>query len=395
MKIFISYASQDRGQVEPIRQALAAQGHDIFFDREDLPPGEAFDARIRQAIERCDLFVCIVSPNTLDPGSYTLNEVDIAQKVWANPSGRVLPVLLQPVDFERIPPYLKTVTLLETEGNVPAAVADAVHRLSIARRRRTLGKAASIAVVFIVAALAFWALRHGDDSSVTGKDGAPAILIPAGKSTMGDGEQAPLREVYVDAFYLDKLEVTASRYARFLQATGSLQPPDYWDEVKLERDGELPVIGVTWYDADAYCRWAGKRMPSEAEWERSARSADRRMFPWGNGDPTSQRATFGKSATAPYQGGLTAVGRHEAGSSPFGVQDLAGNASEWVADWFADSFSRNDVRNPKGPDSGTDKVIRGGGWYDPADRLQSSRRFHAQPDQRSDDIGFRCARDAS
>jgi formylglycine-generating enzyme required for sulfatase activity len=97
--------------------------------------------------------------------------------------------------------------------------------------------------------------------------------------------------------------------------------------------------------------------------------------------------------TTPYKGGLAAVGSHEAGKSPYGLHDLAGNVSEWVADWYAEGFTRNDVRNPKGPASGTVKVIRGGGWYDPADRIKSTKRYFASADNLADDIGFRCARD--
>jgi formylglycine-generating enzyme required for sulfatase activity len=97
--------------------------------------------------------------------------------------------------------------------------------------------------------------------------------------------------------------------------------------------------------------------------------------------------------TSPYKGGLAAVGSYAAGKSPYGVHDLAGNVSEWVADWYSESFPQSDVRNPKGPENGTGKVIRGGGWYDPAVRIKSTKRWFANPGNRSDDIGFRCALD--
>ena len=393
MKVFLSYASEDRALAEQIHFTLRGQGHDVFFDREDLPPGEEFNDRIRHGIEGSDLFVFLVSPQAFDAGSYTINELEIAQQTWPRPDGRLLPVLLRPMALDRLPTYLKSVTLLQTEGNIPAAVGVAVHRLELARRRALLLKAAAgsaLACLVAAGAYLYWSSR-APALEVTAKDGAPAVLIPAGTFTMGDDEESPRREIYVDAFYLDKYEVTTARYALFMKSTGSLAPPDGWDELDLARGGELPVIGVDWRDADAYCRWTGKRLPTEAEWEKAARGTDGRAYPWGDQTPTPDRANFGNSAPNAYDGGLARVGTHEAGRSPYGVQDLAGNALEWVADWYAESFAPSDVRNPKGPESGPGRVIRGSGRYDPAERLIATKRYHASPDQRRDDLGFRCA----
>jgi len=395
MRLFLSYASEDRKLVEPIYLALRAQGHTVFFDRTDLAAGEEYDARIREAIEKSQLFIFLVSPASLDAGSYTLTELGIAQKTWDHPSGKLLPVILRPTKLEQIPPYLKSVTLLEPEGNEAATVADAVHRIAIARRRtllKTAAKGLALASIFCIGVYLYWVNRQ-PTTQTTGKDGAPALLISGGNFVMGDGEESPRREVYVDSFYLDKYEVTVSRYAKFLKATGSLKVPDYWEEANLDRDGELPVVGVDWHDAVGYCRWAGKRLPTDAEWERAARGTDGRRYPWGNDEPTSGRGNYGKSSESPYKGGLAPVGKHESGKSPYGAQDLAGNASEWVADWYAEGLARADVRNPKGPESGEGRVIRGGSWSDPPERLNSIRRMHASPATRLDDVGFRCAMD--
>ena len=393
MKVFLSYASEDRKVAEAIYLSLHGQGHTVFFDRTDLPPGQEYDARIRRGIEKSQLFLFLISPYALDAGSYTLTELGIAQKIWQHPAGRVLPVVVRSTPWDRIPPYLKSVTLLEPEGNLTATVADAVNRIAVARRRvvlRTVVKGLAIASTVGAAAYLYWAHRE-PAREIIGADGAPAVAVPAGNFTMGDDEESPLREIFLDAFYMDKYEVTVSRYAKFLKTTGGVTPPDGWEQASLEGANELPVVGVDWHDADAYCKWAGKRLPTEAEWEKAARGTDGRSYPWGKDEPTSSRANFGKSSESPYRAGLMRVGGYQAGSSPYGVQDLAGNAAEWVADWFAEGFRRGDVRNPRGPESGTAKVIRGGGWHDPADRLKASRRTQASPGNRADDVGFRCA----
>ena len=396
MRIFLSYASQDREAAESVSLALAANGHDVFFDRDDLPPGEEFHGRIREAIQRTHLFVFLLSPDAVDAGSYTLNELDFAKKRWAHPSGRILPVLLRPTGLDLVPPWLLSVTLFEPHGNIAAAVAHEIE--DIARtRRRSIVKAAGIAVA-VVATLStglWWlAANREPPRTVNGRDGAPGVLVPGGVFTMGDDVNTPVRELFIDSFYIDTYEVTTARYARFLEASGSMKPPDYWDQAQGEDTRDMPVVGVDWHDADAYCQWAGRRLPTEGEWEKAARGTDQRMWPWGTGEPDSTRARFDAPITEPYSGaGVMPVGHYEAGQSPFGAHDLAGNVSEWVADWYEDSFLIADVRNPKGPPTGPGKVLRSGGWYDAADRLMTTRRFFAGQDFRSDDLGFRCARD--
>jgi sulfatase modifying factor 1 len=395
MKVFLSYASEDHAAAADVRLALQADGHDVFFDRDDLPAGEEFHARIRRGIEGSDLLVFLVSPRALDAGSYTLNELAIAEKAWASPAGRILPVLLERVDPRELPPLLRAVTFLETDGHVPAAVSDAVHRIRQARRRKRLWKVAIgmvPAVVVAVAAASYFAHRAPPATRV-GQDGALAVLVRAGAFVMGDEEASPRREVYVDAFYMDRFETTTAQYAEFLASSGSVDPPEHWSDVAANARGELPVIGVDWYSADAYCRWSGKRLPTEAEWEKAARGDDERRYPWGDASPTAEHANYQNASPEPYDGGLSPVGTHPLGKSPFGVEDLSGNAAEWVADWHAESFRTGDVRNPRGPEEGSGKVVRGGGRFDPDYRIGATVRFFASPETRAEDIGFRCASD--
>ena len=239
------------------------------------------------------------------------------------------------------------------------------------------------------------------DREITGKDGAPMVLIPTGEFTMGspdgkgDGNEHPQHQVYLDAFDIDKFEVTVARYAEFLQAMKRAKPA-FWDQVDTSKHGNLPVVGVDWNDAEAYCRWAKKRLPTEAEWEKAARGTDERTYPWGNEAPTSNLANFGKERIKKfYDRRLAPAGSYEAGKSPYGIYDLAGNVWEWVADWDDESYYEQSAsRNPPGPSSGIDRVIRGGSWLHQPDDMRSAGRDRGTPTLRNDSIGFRCAQDS-
>lgn len=391
MRIFLSYASQDHETGKSIYLALRDQGHKVFFDRADLPAGEEFHNRIRDAIEKSYLFVILISPQAIDDGSYTLTELAIAEKARI----KLLPVILHKPDIEQLPASIRTVTFLETAGNLPGAVAAEVHRIaSDLRRQRLKYCLAASAVIAVISGVAIYVMTTRSKMERMGKDGAPAVSIPAGTFFMGDDEESPRREVFVDAFYMDKYEVTVARYAKFLKATGNVKPPEQWDTVDVENGADLPVVGVDWQDASNYCHWAGRRLPTEAEWEKAARGSDGRKYPWGNDAPKPDRARFGRPYQNPvYRDGVARVGTYSQGASPFGIDDLSGNVWEWVADWFSENFSGEDLRNPRGPSSGTGKVLRGGGWYDQPDRLTTTKRMYASPTHRADDIGFRCASD--
>ncbi len=227
---------------------------------------------------------------------------------------------------------------------------------------------------------------------------APMATIPAGEFWMGvDGtigldDERPRHKVWLDAYFMDLYEVTTSRYAAFLAASGRAVPW-LWDSVNLQLHGDRPVIGVDWEDAEAYCRWAGKRLPTEAEWEKAARGTDERRYPWGNATPTADFANHALGARFSYNQVLTPVGRYEKGRSPFGLYDLAGNVWEWVQDWYAAAYyEQSPERNPTGPDEGQFKVLRGGSWSDLPKYLLTYGRFKLPPTTRNSYTGFRCAK---
>jgi serine/threonine-protein kinase len=281
-------------------------------------------------------------------------------------------------------------------------------------------------------------------ATVVGNDGAEMMLVPAGEFSMGiDADEIdrllqgrtdikreyfereiPRHRVYLDTFYIDKYEVTNARFQQFVQVTGHRTHADRegsgyvsgqerksvnganWRAPRgpgssLTGLEQHPVVQVSQEDAKAYCSWAGKRLPTEAEWEKAARGTDGWSYPWGN-QFDGRRANFcdtncetswkesaandGYRYTAP-------VGSYEGGKSPYGAYDMAGNVLEWVSDWFDTNYYRDSpARNPQGPASGDQAVGRGGGWSTLALGVRAPARGRHAPADRYDSLGFRCAK---
>ena len=298
---------------------------------------------------------------------------------------------------------------------------------------------------------------HGDDSRtpapkprVTARCPDEMARVPAGTFTMGHPSdnpyalEAPAHRVTLDAYCIDRTEVTVDAYAKCVAAGGCAEAPRTWDHLPgnpvypdpgLCNGGkpgleEHPINCVTWFHAEAYCAWAGKRLPTEAEWEHAARGDDGRTFPWGNDDPVRDGPEDDKlvwharglqqnvSITMP-------VGSFPAGASPYGLLDMAGNVEEWVADW-AEIYAPDPVKNPKGATMPVDgrfgawaerfrdrygalpnpdpegkrpalqvgRIVRGGGigYSDPRNYYMWERSGDRSPEWRDFDLGFRCAR---
>lgn len=232
-------------------------------------------------------------------------------------------------------------------------------------------------------------------------DSVPMVTIPAGEFLMGNPEgkgradEWPQRSVYLDAFAIDQVEVTNERYLAFVATTGHRNPPNPYGTGPLQSAKgieQLPVVQTTWYDAKAYCSWAKKRLPTEAEWEKAARGTDGRLFPWGNEPATPKRANFDREWEDEKT--LYPVGSLPEGDSPYGVKDMAGNAREWVSDWYdADYYKHAPERNPQGPDKkGVVRSIRGGSWHSPLADITSSARGRGGFALQTHGTGFRCAR---
>jgi formylglycine-generating enzyme len=241
-----------------------------------------------------------------------------------------------------------------------------------------------------------------------GLDGAPMVMIPAGPFTMGSNDgphnERPAHTVTLDAFYIDRYEVTLSLYRKFLEE-GNHDAPPTWDAEAATSVGDRPAIGMRWESAAAYCRWAGKRLPTEAEWEKAARGTDGRRYPWGEMQPFVDIANYNRgmwvseavtlmAVTGGLEGMSVRHGLKEGGKSPFGVSHMAGNAAEWVADWYErDYYHKSPGRNPSGPMTGEKRVLRGGSWADVPSALRATARFSAEPNFEDRTVGFRCAMD--
>jgi formylglycine-generating enzyme required for sulfatase activity len=223
-------------------------------------------------------------------------------------------------------------------------------------------------------------------------DGGELLLVPEG--FFGMGQQR--RPVYLDAFYIDRFPVTNRQFAAFLAVTG--HRASYPEFLALWRDGRVPngleqhpVVHVSWYDAHAYAQWAGKALPSEAQWEKAARGTDGRKYPWGKRAPDASRANYGRSHR-----GTVPVGSCPSGASPYGVEDMAGNVWEWCEDVDSqDFYNRGPTHNPCNRAQAGSRmrmVVRGGSFMYDAASVRTISRTSFEPDSGSQGIGFRCVR---
>lgn len=244
-----------------------------------------------------------------------------------------------------------------------------------------------------------------DDYTVSCSNGM--CLIPAGSFWMGcnsavdndcDSDESPYHEVTLSGYYIDKTEVTVDDYADCVTAGACTAPStaSSYCNWEVSGKGNHPVNCVNWSQAGEYCTWAGKRLPTEAEWEKAARGTDGRKYPWGNEDATCEYAVMDDGGNGCGTDSTWNVcGKSPAGDSPYGLCDMSGNVWEWVSDWYDSGYYTNSpASNPTGPVSGSGRVVRGGSLYDyHLDVfLRASYRYYGSPSYDGGNLGFRCVR---
>ncbi len=230
------------------------------------------------------------------------------------------------------------------------------------------------------------------------------VLVSAGEFMMGRSyeteddktgmrplvlrDDLPAHPVRLHAYFMDSREVTEAEYEQFVKATGHRVPYHWLDGALPEGTEDFPVHNVDWSDATAYCEWKGKRLPTEAEWERAARGGlEEQHYPWGEDLPERTRARFNTPL------GPGPVGSHA--PSEFGLHDMAGGVAEWCSDWFERTYyEKSPGVNPRGPEQGMYKIIRGGSWSSGPRRITVFFRNWVRPNQRTPNVGFRCAKDS-
>lgn len=228
-------------------------------------------------------------------------------------------------------------------------------------------------------------------------------------------DETPKHRVWVGAYYLDKHEVTNREFMKFVRAGGykkkifwsdegrnwlhnkQVTTPECFDDTRFN-DPDHPIVCINWYEASAYAKWAGKRLPTEAEWERAARGDDNRSFPWGNdiSPKNGHRLNYHPGGETQDKDGyrFTApVASYPNGVSPFGILQMAGNVWEWCEDWYGENYyAKSQKKNPTGPRKGKEKIVRGGSWLNSIVSIRTTYRSYVDPKLRYSHIGLRCAR---
>jgi formylglycine-generating enzyme required for sulfatase activity len=425
--VFISYSRKDVDIAKQLAQDLEKADLEVWWDISDLKGGDAWIRTIQAALKASKYCVVLLSPEAVE-SEWVEKEYTFAMGLGL----KIIPILHKNCE---VPMALANIQYIDFRGKryerglqelseiLRVLAPDEEEARSVptpAKPRRLVNweRVGAIAgVIAVLIALGAWLAPSVTNLlstwlSKTPTPSAPPgmVYVPAGEFIMGsdegDSDERPVHTVYLDAFYIDKTEVTNTQFAKFLNEQGNQEEGGVtWlnigdkDCLISQSEGQYqpkggygnhPVIEVSWCGARAYCQWVGKRLPTEAEWEKVARGTDGRTYPWGEGIDCD-RAQYGGC------GGerTTPAGNKPKGASPYGALDMAGNVWEWVADWYDSGYySQSPGGNPLGPNSGVSRVLRGGSWFNYQRSARCASRHSLNPWDEDYHVGFRCAKDS-
>lgn len=403
--VFVSYSSKDKVIADSIVAELENKNIRCWYAPRDIKPGDDWGEAIAQAISGSQVFLLVFSKNSnrsqrvldelnlaiskeivilpfriekLDPSGAML--LHLASRHWLDafsPSWKVFLVdlvrTMQTILEKNVETYENKTTIQNTKPNlkrwlIAGMIGIVLTGITLAffngwfgsnifselvpmkNRTPSMTAAPSLTKIPPTSTPTMTPTPSIGSTRVSQIDGMGLKYVPAGEFTMGitNGPfeiEGPAHQVYLDAFWIDKTEVTIGMY-KLCVYQGAC------NEKEFEYTDPYPMTKASWEDARAYCEWAGRRLPTEAEWEKAAKGTDNRKYPWGNEAPTSQHASASERSLLP-------AGSLPDGASPYGALDMAGNAWEWVADWY-EPYSTDSQTNPTGPDSGKFKILRGG-----------------------------------
>jgi sulfatase modifying factor 1 len=450
-QVFISHARQDANFAHRLAKDLQRRGWRVWIAPDSIRPGEKWGEAIDRGLGESGIFVAVLTPASVQ-SRWVKNETYVAIELESKGHLRFVPLDVERCDVPGLWSVYQRVSFLggyadglkslladlEQTGQLPTekpaaspeppqvmGAADekpAPRKSALAprlaaifthlpHRRSLLIGAGAVALVALVALAVVTAankqptivplptmLPAAVSTRVSEKDGMVMVYVPAGEFVMGaadsdaqaNDDEKPQHTVSLDAFWIDRTEVTRAQYKKCVQA-GACQVP-YYDSDFAASEARRPVEGISWQAAAAYCQWVGRQLPTEAQWEKAARGTDGRIYPWGNQRATCEYAVMNDgSANGCGKHNTWPVGSKPRGASPYGALDMAGNTGEWVADWYDDKYyTDSPPQNPQGPPSGQLRVYRGGLYYSFATAIRASVRGSSVPDGRESNLGFRC-----
>jgi formylglycine-generating enzyme required for sulfatase activity len=374
-QVFVSHASEDTVLAHQIAHDLEINGYDIFITPESIRPGEKWVPAINRGLEESGIFIVLLTPDAIQ-SDWVHDETNTAIALANANEMRLLMLDVQPCH----PPILwRQRQFVSFRGN---NYAHNLANLQQALAGKVLQPHPSIEVVSPAPEKPAPTPKPADNSFIHEKTGLEFIRIPAGEFLYGEDK----KHIHLPDYWISKTPVTQAVYQRFITANPFYGLPDGWNKLKrtfpTDKTGDHPIIYVSWYDAMAFCKWAGLQLPTEQQWEKAARGTDGRTYPWGNNEPTDKLCNFNNNVR-----GTMPVGHYSPqGDSPYGCVDMSGNVWERCLNKYDEP---EDITIDQ---SGKWRVVRGCSWYRSQDFARAAVRNHHHPGPRYNNLGFRLVR---